>query len=120
MIPRCAFDLASDEAELTELTARSSDPNLWDDPAEAQAIMRRAEELRSGIASWQELEQRATGLAEMAEMAAADPDGAASLGPDLERDLASLQADWARANGHDIPERGRIPNTVREAFEAAN
>jgi peptide chain release factor 2 len=58
--------------------------------------MRRAEELRSGIASWRELEQRATGLAEMAEMAAADPDGAASLGPDLERDLAALQADWAR------------------------
>ena len=58
--------------------------------------MRRAEELRSGIASWRELEQRATGLAEMAEMAAADPDGAASLGPDLERDLAVLQADWAR------------------------
>jgi peptide chain release factor 2 len=57
--------------------------------------MRRAEELRSGIASWRELEQRATGLAEMAEMAAADPDGAASLGPDLERDLAALQADWA-------------------------
>jgi peptide chain release factor 2 len=58
--------------------------------------MRRAEELRSGIASWRELEQRATGLAEMAEMAAADPEGAASLGPDLERDLAALQADWAR------------------------
>jgi peptide chain release factor 2 len=59
--------------------------------------MRRAEELRSAIASWRELEQRATGLAEMAEMAGGDPEGAASLGPDLERDLAALQADWARA-----------------------
>jgi peptide chain release factor 2 len=58
--------------------------------------MRRAEELRSGIASWRDLEQRASGLAEMAEMAAADPDGAASLLPDLERDLAALQADWKR------------------------
>jgi peptide chain release factor 2 len=58
--------------------------------------MRRAEELRSGIGAWRELEQRADGLAEMAEMAAADPEGAASLQPDLERDLAGLQADWGR------------------------
>jgi peptide chain release factor 2 len=58
--------------------------------------MRRAEELRAGISSWRELEQRAVGLAEMAEMAAADPEEAASLQPDLERDLASLQADWNR------------------------
>ncbi|MDQ2690077.1 MAG: peptide chain release factor 2 [Chloroflexota bacterium] len=90
------LDLVSDEAELEELTRRSSDPNLWNDPAEAQSIMRRAEELRAGISSWRELEQRAVGLAEMAEMAAADPEEAASLQPDLERDLASLQADWNR------------------------
>jgi len=28
--------------------------------------------------------------------------------------------DWARSNGHKVPERGRIPSSVREAFEAAN
>jgi len=28
--------------------------------------------------------------------------------------------DWARANGHDVPERGRIPADVRSAYEAAN
>ena len=28
--------------------------------------------------------------------------------------------DWARSHGHDVPERGRIPATVREAFEAAH
>src|SRR3954452_1094238 len=27
--------------------------------------------------------------------------------------------DWARSNGHAVPERGRIPSSVREAFEAA-
>jgi peptide chain release factor 2 len=58
--------------------------------------MRRAEELRSELEAWRTLGGRATGLAEMAEMAADDPDGAATLLPDLERDLASLQADWAR------------------------
>src|SRR6187431_3200664 len=94
--PRCGFDLSRDEAELAELTERSSDPNLWNDQAEAQSVMRRAEELRSGIAAWRELEARATGLAEMAELAAADPDEAAALQPDLDRDLAALQADWNR------------------------
>jgi hypothetical protein len=28
--------------------------------------------------------------------------------------------DWARSTGHKVPERGRIPSTVREAFEAAH
>jgi hypothetical protein len=28
--------------------------------------------------------------------------------------------DWARSNGHKVPERGRIPSTIREAFDAAH
>lgn len=28
--------------------------------------------------------------------------------------------EWARENGHDVPERGRIPGEVRDAFEAAH
>jgi hypothetical protein len=28
--------------------------------------------------------------------------------------------DWARSNGHQVPDRGRIPSNVREAFEAAH
>jgi hypothetical protein len=28
--------------------------------------------------------------------------------------------DWARSNGHKVPERGRIPADVREAFDAAH
>ena len=27
---------------------------------------------------------------------------------------------WAQSSGHDVPERGRIPAAVREAFDAAN
>ena len=48
--------------------------------------------------------------------------------PDLESLLAKLHAksdeqtqairEWARKNGHDISERGRIPATIIEAFEA--
>lgn len=28
--------------------------------------------------------------------------------------------EWARANGHTVPDRGRIPGEVREAYDAAN
>ena len=58
--------------------------------------MRRAEELRAEIESWRSMAERARGLAEMSTMAAADPEEGASLLPDLERDLAGLQADWGR------------------------
>jgi len=58
--------------------------------------MRRAEELRSEIESWRTLGERAAGLADIAQMAADDPDEAAAILPDLERDLAAIQVDWAR------------------------
>jgi hypothetical protein len=28
--------------------------------------------------------------------------------------------EWARANGHDVPDRGRIPADVRTAYDAAH
>jgi len=28
--------------------------------------------------------------------------------------------EWARENGHDVPERGRIPADVREAYDSAH
>jgi len=28
--------------------------------------------------------------------------------------------EWARANGHDVPDRGRIPADVRSAYDAAH
>ena len=75
--------------------------------------MRRAEELRSEIETWRSLRERASGLAEMAEMAASEPEEAASLQPDLERDLAALQTDWNRMEqllllGEPFDERGAI------------
>ncbi len=75
--------------------------------------MRRAEELRSEIESWRAMGERATGLADMADMAAADPEEGAELLPDLERDLAALQADWAGMEqqlllSEEFDERGAI------------
>jgi peptide chain release factor 2 len=75
--------------------------------------MRRAEDLRSWTGSWRDLEQRADALAEMAALAAEDPEGAETLRPDLERDLAALQVDWSRMEQHlllsePFDERGAI------------
>ena len=85
--------------ELADLNTRSGDPDLWNDPGAAQKLLRRIDELREEITTWGELERRARALAEMAEMAAEEPDGGASLAPDLEHDLASLTADWTGMEG---------------------
>ncbi|TDD28380.1 Lsr2 family protein [Kribbella turkmenica] len=37
------------------------------------------------------------------------------VGPD-----ARTVKEWARANGYEVNDRGRVPNEIREAFEAAN
>jgi len=57
-------------------------------------VLRRADELRDELASWRDFEARARDLAEIAELAEADPEGALSLLPDLQRDLVALQRDW--------------------------
>ena len=49
---RCAFDLPAKESELAELNTRSGDPDLWNDPNAAQALLRRADELREEVATW--------------------------------------------------------------------
>lgn len=41
---------------------------------------------------------------------------AASAGGPSAREIR----DWARANGHDVPDRGRVSAEVRSAFEAAH
>ena len=36
------------------------------------------------------------------------------------RDQTSAIREWARVNGHQVSERGRIPKSVLEAYQAAN
>jgi peptide chain release factor 2 len=89
--------LPTRQAELEALTTQSSDPNLWDDPARAQTILRRADELRDEIAFWTDLERQATDLADLTELAEAEPDGGETMRADLQASLSALQASWAKA-----------------------
>jgi peptide chain release factor 2 len=91
--------LPTKESELAELTERSADPNLWDDPAAAQSTLRRADELREEIGAWRDLEARANALAEIAELAETDATEGDGLQADLQRDLDALTADWNRMEG---------------------
>ena len=38
----------------------------------------------------------------------------------MDREQAGAIRDWARKNGHEVSDRGRIPGTVVEAYEAAH
>ena len=87
------------ESELAELTEQSADPDLWNDPAAAQATLRRADELREEIGAWRDLEARANALAEIAELAETDAAEGDGLEADLQRDLEALTADWNRMEG---------------------
>ena len=96
-IRQCVFDLPARRAELEDLTAKSSDPNLWDDPAQAQSVLRRADELRDEIGFWADLERQATDLVDLSELAAAESDGGESMRADLQASLTALQGSWASA-----------------------
>jgi peptide chain release factor 2 len=91
--------LPGKEIELADLTTKSGDADLWNDPAAAQKLLRRIDELREEITTWGEFGSRARTIADVAEMAAEEPDGGASMTADLERDLASLTADWTTMEG---------------------
>jgi hypothetical protein len=44
----------------------------------------------------------------------------ATGGGRMDREQAGAIRDWARKNGHEVSDRGRIPASVVEAFEAAH
>ncbi|MDT0276285.1 histone-like nucleoid-structuring protein Lsr2 [Blastococcus goldschmidtiae] len=41
-------------------------------------------------------------------------------GPRKSREDSSAIREWAKKNGHEVSERGRIPTAVIQAYEAAN
>ncbi|WP_156759944.1 histone-like nucleoid-structuring protein Lsr2 [Microbacterium karelineae] len=69
-----------------------------------------ATQLRDALAPFVKAGRRAGGAARSAR-----PRGAAAG----KHDLGAVRA-WARENGHEVSDRGRVPSAILEAYEAAH
>ncbi len=70
-----------------------------------------ASKLRDAVASWVGHARRVGGRASSRRGARAKSGGST--------DTAAIR-EWARKNGHQVSDRGRVPATVVEAYRAAN
>ncbi|HXG42308.1 MAG TPA: peptide chain release factor 2 [Dehalococcoidia bacterium] len=82
------LDIARLEREARELEARAADPHFWDDPQEAQRLMRRLADLRGQVETWRGLESQLRDLTEL--LALAQADGDSRLLEEVEGELEAL------------------------------
>ena len=83
----CVFDLASQQAELTQLQTQSEAEDFWQEPEQAQKVMKQISSLRYEVEDWLKVRQRAADALELAQM---DDEG---LRPDLEVECQYLEDD---------------------------
>jgi len=86
----CVFDFPVLKKEQTELQKQSEDPNLWDNPENAQKVMKRLARLNERISGWNKLTQNLADTLELAEM------GDEDFRPDLEVETESIEKEVAR------------------------
>lgn len=77
-----------------------------------------ARELRDDIGKWVEYARRSKGGKKKVK-ASTHSGGKNGTAVNLKSSPREIR-DWARSNGHDVPDRGRVPQTVVDAFEAAH
>jgi len=83
------FDVPSLESQVQQLEEQSAMPGFWDDPENAQDVMRRASQMRARVETWRGLERRVSELIDLLELAAAEDDEATAT--DVERDAADIE-----------------------------
>jgi hypothetical protein len=79
-----------------------------------------AAKLRDQIAPWMTAARKTGGR--RARRTSTSPDGRrsrASSGPSSPKQLAAVRA-WARDNGYQVSDRGRVPARVRDAYKQAH
>ena len=86
----CGFDLAAKEEQLTELQKKSAAPDLWNDPENAQQVMKKVARLREEVDTWRSLAQRVADTLELAAMEADD------LRTELEAETAAIETEVNR------------------------
>jgi peptide chain release factor 2 len=68
------FDLPARQREIDTLTEQSSNPDLWDNPGEAQGILQRLTRLKQEVDEWNDLDARLTSVAELIDLAMTEED----------------------------------------------
>jgi peptide chain release factor 2 len=71
--------LPTKRQELRELEEQTSDPDLWNNPAHAQRVMRQFSDLRDQIERWEVLRQQASDLRDLLELTDDDDEMQAEL-----------------------------------------
>lgn len=87
---RQRLDWDTAEHRLEEMNARAEDPDLWNDPAHAQKVMRERQKLQDGIDGYRELAQGLTDNVELIEMGEMEDD--AEIVAEAEAALAEVRA----------------------------
>ena len=64
----CVFDFHDKENQLEELTEKSKDPDLWEDPAYAQQVMKQIASTREEVENLQAIKQRTKDAIELASL----------------------------------------------------
>lgn len=83
------FDLAVRKEELAVLERQSGDPELWNNPSKAQALLKKARDIKTLVENWEAYSSSCNDLAELYEMAKAEDDPA--LTDSIESDFADLE-----------------------------
>ena len=88
------FDLPAKQARIAVLDKEASAPGFWDDNRSAQKKLKEVARLRDEVDSWLEVEQGATSLKELAEMAIEESDD--SIEASLHEDLSQLKEKFGK------------------------
>jgi peptide chain release factor 2 len=68
------FDLEAKQRDITDLEEKSADPGLWNNPQDAQRLMRQLSQLKDEVDRWVSLEQQINSLGELMELAEVEGD----------------------------------------------
>jgi peptide chain release factor 2 len=84
----CIFDIASKEAEITQLEQKSARPDFWQEQSKAQQVMCQLAEKKKLVGEWRGLEQKVTDARELLTLA----EEGTQLGVELESEVAEITA----------------------------
>jgi hypothetical protein len=106
------YEVVTDDLDGTE-GAQTFSFSLDGAEYEIDLVEKNAEKLRKALERYIEQGRRVGGRRTSGRRSSRITSNASDITP---KDIR----EWANANGYEVPNRGRIPGSIREAYEAAN